>query len=183
VRSVGEVSKDCETFEARAALAADARSVSVARRLLAQLLDAGGVRSNHRSDAPLLLSELIANAIRHGSRPGHQWPPRSTGDGGVIGVASERGAGTVERAKLEGRLGSESDSSPVICKCAETACTTLFEISPTSARVQQHPHWFIVARGHDGPSVEHVVEEHRRFGVNGGGRVVAVSTTPASRRR
>jgi anti-sigma regulatory factor (Ser/Thr protein kinase) len=46
--------------------------VSVARRLLAQALDARGVRSNHRSDALLVLSELVANAIRHGSRPGDQ---------------------------------------------------------------------------------------------------------------
>jgi anti-sigma regulatory factor (Ser/Thr protein kinase) len=55
--------------EAHALLAGDARSVSVARRLLAQLLDARGVPSSQRSDA-LVASELVANAIRHGSRPG-----------------------------------------------------------------------------------------------------------------
>ena len=46
--------------EAHASLAAEARSVSVARRLLAQLLDACDVRSNHRSDALLVASELVA---------------------------------------------------------------------------------------------------------------------------
>jgi anti-sigma regulatory factor (Ser/Thr protein kinase) len=66
------VSKDSSTVEAHASLAADAGSVSVARRLLAQLLDARGVQSNHRADALLVASELVANAISHGSHPGEQ---------------------------------------------------------------------------------------------------------------
>jgi anti-sigma regulatory factor (Ser/Thr protein kinase) len=36
------------------------------------LLDARGVRSNHRSDALLVASGLIANAIKHGSCPGDE---------------------------------------------------------------------------------------------------------------
>jgi anti-sigma regulatory factor (Ser/Thr protein kinase) len=58
--------------EACASLAAEPRSVSVARRLLAQLLDARGVSSDHRSDALLVASELVANAVRHGSSPGDE---------------------------------------------------------------------------------------------------------------
>lgn len=66
------MSEDRSTVEASASLAAEARSVPVARRLLAQLLDAHGVSSDHRSDALLVASELVANAIRHGSRPGDE---------------------------------------------------------------------------------------------------------------
>jgi anti-sigma regulatory factor (Ser/Thr protein kinase) len=58
--------------EACASLAAEPRSVSVARRLLAQLLDACGVGSEQKSYALLVASELIANAITHGSRPGDE---------------------------------------------------------------------------------------------------------------
>lgn len=46
--------------------------MSLARRLLARLLDAGGVRSDRRSDALLVASELVANAISHGSCPGDE---------------------------------------------------------------------------------------------------------------
>jgi anti-sigma regulatory factor (Ser/Thr protein kinase) len=58
--------------EACASLAAEARSVSVARRLLAQLLEGHDVRRDHRSDALLVASELVTNAIRHGSCPGDE---------------------------------------------------------------------------------------------------------------
>lgn len=58
--------------EARASLAADARSVSSARRLLAQILDAAGVRGEPRSHALLVASELVTNAISHGSRAGDE---------------------------------------------------------------------------------------------------------------
>jgi anti-sigma regulatory factor (Ser/Thr protein kinase) len=72
VRCVGEVSDDLPVAEACAALAAEPLSVAVARRLLAQLLDACAVGSEHRSDALLVASEVVANAIRHGSRPGDE---------------------------------------------------------------------------------------------------------------
>ena len=58
--------------EARASLAADVRSVSSARRLLAQILDAAGVRGEPRSHALLVTSELVTNAISHGSRAGDE---------------------------------------------------------------------------------------------------------------
>jgi anti-sigma regulatory factor (Ser/Thr protein kinase) len=65
------VSED-SNVEACVSLAAEPRSVSVARRLLAQLLDASGSRSEQGSDALLVASELVANAISHGSRPGDE---------------------------------------------------------------------------------------------------------------
>ena len=58
--------------EARASLAADERSVSSARRLLAQILDAAGVLGEPRSHALLVASELVTNAISHGSRTGDE---------------------------------------------------------------------------------------------------------------
>lgn len=72
MRCVDEVSEDLSAVEACASLAAEPRSVSIARRLLAQLLDARGVRSEQKSNALLVASELVANAIRHGSRPGDE---------------------------------------------------------------------------------------------------------------
>jgi hypothetical protein len=87
-------------------------------------------------------------------------------------------------AKLEGRLGTESESLPVICECAQADCTTQFEISRDEyARVRQHPDRFIVVRGHEGPSVERVVEEHPEYVVvekQGAAEAAADATPPGS---
>ena len=73
VRWLYEVSEDMNALaEARASLAADERSVSSARRLLAQILDAAGVLGEPRSHALLVASELVTNAISHGSRTGDE---------------------------------------------------------------------------------------------------------------
>ena len=68
-------------------------------------------------------------------------------------------------AKLEERLDATgSDSLPVICECARADCTTQFEISLDEyARVRQHPDRFIIARGHEDSSIEHVVETHSEY--------------------
>ena len=67
-------------------------------------------------------------------------------------------------AKLEERLPSVSETFPVICECARADCTTQLEISMSEyARVRQHPDRFILARGHEEPSVEQVVEEHPEY--------------------
>jgi anti-sigma regulatory factor (Ser/Thr protein kinase) len=58
--------------EARASLAADPRAVSTARRLLEQVLDATGVQGEPRANALLVASELVTNAISHGSRAGDE---------------------------------------------------------------------------------------------------------------
>jgi hypothetical protein len=86
-------------------------------------------------------------------------------------------------AKLEERLGTDSDSLPVICECAEADCTTQFEISPDEyARVRQHSDRFFVARGHEAPSVEQVVEEHREYVVveKQGAAEAAADAAPSS---
>jgi anti-sigma regulatory factor (Ser/Thr protein kinase) len=73
VRWSHEVSDDLTALaEARASLAADPRSVSTARRLFEQILDVTGVRGEPRSHALLVASELVTNAISHGSRAGDE---------------------------------------------------------------------------------------------------------------
>jgi anti-sigma regulatory factor (Ser/Thr protein kinase) len=58
--------------EARASLPAESSSVSTARGLLAQILDVAGVRDEPRSHALLIASELVTNAISHGSHDGDE---------------------------------------------------------------------------------------------------------------
>jgi anti-sigma regulatory factor (Ser/Thr protein kinase) len=61
------VSEDLTPIEASGSFAAEPRAVSATRRLLAQVFDAAGVDRGRRADALLVASELVANAIRHGS--------------------------------------------------------------------------------------------------------------------
>ena len=56
--------------EAQASLAAEPRSVARARALLTGVLDGVGVEGEPRSEALLVVSELVTNAITHGSRDG-----------------------------------------------------------------------------------------------------------------
>jgi anti-sigma regulatory factor (Ser/Thr protein kinase) len=56
--------------EARALLAAEPQSVGKARALLRRVLNECGVDGQRAHDAVLVASELVANAIRHGSRFG-----------------------------------------------------------------------------------------------------------------
>jgi len=60
------------TATAQFSLAADPRSVTRARKLLARVLDDTGVDGEARSDALLVASELVTNAISHGSRTGDE---------------------------------------------------------------------------------------------------------------
>jgi anti-sigma regulatory factor (Ser/Thr protein kinase) len=57
---------------AQFSLAADPHSVARARKLLARVLDDTGVDGETRSDALLVASELVTNAISHGSRAGDE---------------------------------------------------------------------------------------------------------------
>jgi anti-sigma regulatory factor (Ser/Thr protein kinase) len=56
--------------EAAASLRAEPSSVSAARRLLVGVLDAADVRGAPKSNALLVASELVTNAISHASRSG-----------------------------------------------------------------------------------------------------------------
>lgn len=70
-------------------------------------------------------------------------------------------------AKLDERLSDDGDGSallPLICECARPDCTTQLEISRSEyVRVRQHPHWFLVARGHEQPSLEYLVEQQPAY--------------------
>ena len=62
-------------------------------------------------------------------------------------------------AKLEARLPGVSETMPAICECARPGCTTQIEIRLDEyASIRRHPDRFIVAPGHEEPSVEHVVD-------------------------
>lgn len=63
-------------------------------------------------------------------------------------------------AQLEERMGFGVESLPVICECSRPDCTTQLRISLDQyTRVRRHPHRFIVAPGHEQPSLERVVDE------------------------
>ena len=67
-------------------------------------------------------------------------------------------------AKLEERLDSGSNWLPVICECAKADCTTQIEVGIAQyMAVRQHPDRFIVARGHEQPDIEQVVEQHSEY--------------------
>lgn len=67
-------------------------------------------------------------------------------------------------ARLEERLPGVSETLPVICECARADCTVQLEISLTEyTQVRQHPDRFIVARLHEEPSIEDVVEEYPEY--------------------
>jgi hypothetical protein len=67
-------------------------------------------------------------------------------------------------AGLEERLGSGSDSIPVICECARPECATRIEIELSEYRsVRQHPDRFIVARGHEQPNIEQTLAQGNEY--------------------
>lgn len=69
-------------------------------------------------------------------------------------------------AKLETRLPGVSETMPAICECARPKCTTQIEIRLDEyTDVRAHPDRFIVAPGHEEPSVEHVVEQRTGYRV------------------
>jgi anti-sigma regulatory factor (Ser/Thr protein kinase) len=53
-------------------LPAEPRSVIEARRALDRLLDEQGVAEDRATDIRLVLSELVSNAVKHGSKPGDE---------------------------------------------------------------------------------------------------------------
>ena len=58
--------------EAGVSFPADPVSVGRARMLLSDVLERAGVENDMRADALLVASELVTNAISHGSGPGDQ---------------------------------------------------------------------------------------------------------------
>ncbi|HET7128732.1 MAG TPA: ATP-binding protein [Gaiellaceae bacterium] len=61
------MAEDLTSVEASGSFAAEPRAVSATRHMLAQVLDDAGVGGERRADALLVASELVANAIQHGS--------------------------------------------------------------------------------------------------------------------
>lgn len=63
---------DHPAAEAHVSLPAEPVSVGQARALLESVLDEAGIEQGRRSPALLIASELVTNAISHGSGPGDQ---------------------------------------------------------------------------------------------------------------
>ena len=83
--------------------------------------------------------------------------------------------------KLEERLAGVSETLPVVCECARADCTTQLEISLSEyAKVRRHPNRFIVAPGHEDPSIEQVVEQHPGYVLVEKEGVAAAATDAAS---
>jgi anti-sigma regulatory factor (Ser/Thr protein kinase) len=85
--------------EARTSFPAKPGSVRLARALLSSVLEQAKVDDDRRSDALLVASELVTNAITHASRPGDQ-----------IGVQYKLEAG---RLSISVRDAARSPSAPV----------------------------------------------------------------------
>jgi hypothetical protein len=84
-------------------------------------------------------------------------------------------------AKLEARLTGASEVIPAICECSRAGCTTQIEITPDEyMAVRRHPDRFIVALGHEDPSLEHVVEAGRGYLVVEKDGVAAAAANAAS---
>jgi anti-sigma regulatory factor (Ser/Thr protein kinase) len=74
--------------------------VSLARALLSSLLEQAKVGGDRRSDALLVASELVTNAITHASRPGDQ-----------IGVQYKLEAGTLRISVCDAARSSSAPAS------------------------------------------------------------------------
>jgi anti-sigma regulatory factor (Ser/Thr protein kinase) len=107
--------------EANVTLPAEPAAVARARAFLAQTLDQAGVEEERRFEALLVTSELVANAVRHGSRAGDRIGVEVSLDGGRlrIGVSdAARGQGTPV-AVMSGEAGSAGRGLAIVEWLAE----------------------------------------------------------------
>jgi anti-sigma regulatory factor (Ser/Thr protein kinase) len=83
--------------EASVTLPAKPEAVARGRALLERTLEAAGVDPDRRFEALLVTSELVANAITHGSQPGDEISLDVSLDGDLLGIAvrdAARGSST-----------------------------------------------------------------------------------------
>jgi anti-sigma regulatory factor (Ser/Thr protein kinase) len=67
-----EVTGSARKAEASVTLPAEPAAVGLARAFLKRTLDQAGIDESRRFEALLVASELVANAVTHGSRPGDE---------------------------------------------------------------------------------------------------------------
>jgi len=66
----------------------------------------------------------------------------------------------IERGQWPGEPGAQAFR----CECGRGGCTTMLELTPAEyERVRAHPRRFVLAPGHEDPSVEDVVERHAGY--------------------
>lgn len=64
------------------------------------------------------------------------------------------------------RHGGPDEPVSFMCECASTDCTARLDLTLAEyAHVRSDPGWFAVARGHELPELERVVERHERYTV------------------
>lgn len=73
--------------EASVTLPAEPDAAARARALLEHTLAAAGVEASRRFEAVLVTSELVANAVTHGSRPGDEISLEVSLDGTLLRIA------------------------------------------------------------------------------------------------
>ena len=73
--------------EATARLPAEPEAAGKARALLQRTLEQAGVEKGRSFEALLVASELVANAVRHGSRPGDEVTVDITLEGTLLRIA------------------------------------------------------------------------------------------------
>jgi hypothetical protein len=61
-------------------------------------------------------------------------------------------------------VASKVSFNEFVCECSDPSCTrSLFVAKEEYEAVRSYPARFVVARGHELPKVERVVEDHERF--------------------
>jgi hypothetical protein len=74
-------------------------------------------------------------------------------------AANEAAFRDINEAIERGQWPGETDAVAFRCECARLGCNQLIELSiPEYKRIREHSRWFFVARGHEEPQAEVVVE-------------------------
>jgi hypothetical protein len=90
-----------------------------------------------------------------------------TRDRGIQAVKAARNQALWRELNESIRLVAESsEHMEFLCECADLNCTETLHLTVSEyEHVRRSPVRFPIARGHDFPQVEHVVEEHDRYSV------------------
>ena len=87
-----------------------------------------------------------------------------------------------QRADCQRRLTLGPTLSDIICECSSRGCVERLELTNGEyEHVRSRGDWFLVAEGHEDPSIEDVVERHAGYIVvekQGGAKAIAEAEDP-----